>query len=70
MRLRNSIGLLAALFCWVGPVRAEPVTIVCGLAPESLELCRSGSEAWAKARGQEVRVLAYPDSTTRSSPLA
>lgn len=69
MRLHSMIGLLAVLFCWVGPARAEPVTIVCGLAPESLELCRSGSEAWAKARGQEVRVLAYPDSTTRSRDL-
>lgn len=69
MRLRGTIGLLAALLCWVGPARAAPVTIVCGLAPASLESCRAGSEAWAKARGQEVRVLAYPDSTTRSRDL-
>lgn len=69
MSLRSAIGFLAAMLCWTVPVRAAPVTIVCGLAPESLELCRSGSEAWAKSRGQEVRVLAYPDSTTRSRDL-
>ena len=69
MSLRSAIGPLAVMLCWTVAVHAAPVTIVCGLAPESLELCRSGSEAWAKARGQEVRVLAYPDSSTRSRDL-
>lgn len=61
MRSLMAVSLLAMLIGYVAPVRAEQVTIVCGLVPQSIDLCRSGSEAWAKARGQEVRVLAYPE---------
>ena len=69
MTMRGVPALLVAMLWCTGPALAAPVTIVCGAVPESLELCRSGSEAWAKARGQEVRVLAYPDSTTRAREL-
>ena len=69
MTMRGVPALLVAMLWCTGPALAAPVTIVCGVVPESLELCRSGSEAWAKARGQEVRVLAYPDSTTRAREL-
>ena len=54
---------------WRRPASAATVTIVCGVVPQSVELCRDGSEAWAKARGHEVRVLAYPDSSTRAREL-
>ena len=69
MRFPMAGFLVAALIGCAVPARAEQVTIVCGLVPQSIELCRSGSEAWAKARGQDVRVLAYPDSSTRAREL-
>ena len=69
MRSLMAVSLLATLIGNVASARAEQVTIVCGLVPQSIDLCRSGSEAWAKARGQEVRVLAYPDSSTRAREL-
>ena len=61
MRSMVAALLLAALMGPVGSASAATVTIVCGVVPQSVELCRDGSEAWAKARGHEVRVLAYPE---------
>lgn len=61
-------GPVAAAEAPATPAEA-PVTIVCGSVPQSRQLCREGSEAWAKARGREVRVLTYPDSTTRARDL-
>lgn len=61
--------LTALLATAAGGARAEPLTIVCGAVPETLKLCNEGATAWAKARGQEVRILAYPSSTARSRAL-
>ena len=61
MRSLVVASLAAALIGTAASARAEKVTIVCGVVPQSIELCRSGSEAWAKARGHEVRVLSYPE---------
>jgi trehalose/maltose transport system substrate-binding protein len=69
MRSLVVASLAAALIGTAASARAEKVTIVCGVVPQSIELCRSGSEAWAKARGHEVRVLSYPDSSTRAREL-
>ena len=69
MRSREAAWLLAALISVAGPASAATVTIVCGVVPQAVELCRDGSEAWAKARGHDVRVLAYPDSSTRAREL-
>jgi trehalose/maltose transport system substrate-binding protein len=42
------------------------VTIVCGGAPGSFEPCREGAQAWAQARGHDVRVIrSTPGSTAR-----
>ena len=66
MRLMIAVSLLLTLIGVATPARAATVTIVCGVVPQSVELCREGSAAWAKARGHDVRVLAYPDSSTRA----
>lgn len=65
------LGALVAVLGWAAsaPVGAATVTIVCGSSPAGLELCREGSQAWAQARGHEVRVLAYPESSTRARAL-
>ena len=69
MRSMIAVSLLLTLIGVATPARAATVTIVCGVVPQSVELCREGSAAWAKARGHEVRVLAYPDSSTRAREL-
>ena len=69
MRSLMAVSLLATLIGYGAVGTGRAVTIVCGLVPRSIDLCRSGSEAWAKARGQEVRVLAYPNSSTRAREL-
>jgi len=69
MRSVVAVSLLTALIGAAEPAWADTVTIVCGVVPQSVELCRSGSEAWAKSRGHEVRVLSYPDSSTRAREL-
>lgn len=69
MRSMVAAWLLVASVSVAGQASAATVTIVCGVVPQSVELCRDGSEAWAKARGHEVRVLAYPDSSTRAREL-
>jgi trehalose/maltose transport system substrate-binding protein len=51
--------LSVALVPCASPARSAVVTIVCGAIAESYEPCRSGSEAWAVARGHEVKVLRY-----------
>ena len=40
MRSLMAVSLLATLIGYVASVRAEQVTIVCGLVPQSIDLCR------------------------------
>ena len=49
------IGLLSAMLPAVAS--AATVTIVCGALVAGFEVCREGAQAWAQARGQNVRVI-------------
>lgn len=51
--------LSLAVAAGAAPARPASLTVVCGAIAESYEPCRSGSEAWAAARGHEVRILRY-----------
>jgi trehalose/maltose transport system substrate-binding protein len=69
-----TVALLGALLgaaapaAW-SPAGAASLTVVCGSSPPEVELCRQGGEAWAAARGHEVRVLGYPESGARARAL-
>ena len=65
----NFVTLVVASSATAAPSRAATVTIVCGSSPPAVELCREGSTAWAQARGHEVRVLGYPESSMRARDL-
>jgi trehalose/maltose transport system substrate-binding protein len=61
--------LLIALADGAAPAAGATVTLACGIVPQSVELCRQGGEAWARARGQQIRVLTYPESSARAREL-
>jgi len=60
--VRRVLALLL-LLAWAGPAAAR-VTIACGSVGTEAELCRAGAEAWARAQGEEVALVAMPASGT------
>jgi trehalose/maltose transport system substrate-binding protein len=68
-RLHAAWAPLLIAFLWPVPGPAATLTIACGALPETYEACRAGSEAWALSRGHQVRILRYPDSSTRARKL-
>lgn len=69
MRGNRLLAALAVALGMSASALAAPLTIVCGAVPDTATICKDGVAAWAKARGQEVRVLTYPSSTARSRAL-
>ncbi len=51
-------GLFAAGSTWAATIR-----ISCGAVGREIELCRSGSEAWAKKAGHQVEVIVAPSNS-------
>lgn len=64
-------GTLAgiAVACVATAAKAATVAISCGAVGLELEVCREGAEAWAKARGHEVKVISTPNSATERLAL-
>jgi trehalose/maltose transport system substrate-binding protein len=59
--LRVLIGLVSAMLPAIAS--GAPVTIVCGGPVGSFEPCREGAQAWAQARGHDVRVIRSAGNT-------
>src|SRR5215472_12742716 len=51
------------------PAPAVQISISCGAAGKTLELCKDGAEAWAKQTGNTVQVISTPNSTTERLAL-
>ena len=48
---------------------AATISISCGAVGSELQLCQEGAEAWAKATGNEVKVISTPNSATERLAL-
>ncbi|HMR34014.1 MAG TPA: ABC transporter substrate-binding protein [Geminicoccaceae bacterium] len=48
---------------------AVTVSISCGAVGQELQLCQEGAEAWAKATGNEVKIVSTPNSATERLAL-
>ena len=66
----KGVALLAATLA-ISPIAASAATvsISCGAVGSELELCREGAQAWAKATGNEVKVISTPNSATERLAL-
>ena len=47
----------------------ETITIACSALGRELELCREGAQAWAKATGNQVRLVPVPNSASERLAL-
>jgi trehalose/maltose transport system substrate-binding protein len=52
-----------------GAARAATLSISCGAVGKELSLCRQGVEAWAHRTGNQVKVVATPNSATERFAL-
>jgi trehalose/maltose transport system substrate-binding protein len=48
---------------------AETISIACSALGRELELCRAGAQAWARATGNEVRLVPVPNSASERLAL-
>lgn len=48
---------------------AVTVSISCGAVGQELQLCQEGADAWAKATGNEVKIVSTPNSATERLAL-
>ncbi len=60
-------GLLGGLP--IAAVNAETLAISCGAVGQELQLCKEGTEAWAKQTGNQVKVISTPNSATERLAL-
>jgi trehalose/maltose transport system substrate-binding protein len=59
-RLAFGAGLLLATAAWPTISQAETINIFCSSSGIELELCKEGSNAWAKETGNEVKITTMP----------
>ncbi|HAO32612.1 MAG TPA: ABC transporter substrate-binding protein, partial [Candidatus Competibacteraceae bacterium] len=74
MKTHNSVKLFAsamlgAALCGAGPIHAATLAISCGAVGQELEFCKTGTEAWAKKTGNEVKLISTPNSATERLAL-
>ncbi|MBU1365122.1 MAG: ABC transporter substrate-binding protein [Gammaproteobacteria bacterium] len=53
----------------IATVNAETLAISCGAVGQELQLCKEGTEAWAKRTGNRVKVISTPNSATERLAL-
>jgi trehalose/maltose transport system substrate-binding protein len=61
-------GILATAAS-AGSAAAATISISCGAVGLELKLCQEGADAWAKATGNEVKVISTPNSATERLAL-
>ncbi|HRE53735.1 MAG TPA: ABC transporter substrate-binding protein [Candidatus Competibacter sp.] len=61
--------MLGAALCGAGPIHAATLAISCGAVGQELEFCKTGTEAWAKKTGNEVKLISTPNSATERLAL-
>ena len=57
-------ALLALVSAAAAPAGAVTVSIACSALGRELELCRDAAQAWARRTGNEVRLVAVPNSAS------
>ncbi|MEO6031971.1 MAG: ABC transporter substrate-binding protein [Burkholderiaceae bacterium] len=67
-RYLGAFLLPAVLFAGM-TAQAEQITVSCGAVGMELRLCEASAEAWASKTGNEVRVVATPNSSTERLAL-
>ena len=70
--MRTTLPLLLALLLTLisaGGARAATLSISCGAVGVELRLCKQAVDAWAKQTGNEVKVVATPNSATERFAL-
>jgi trehalose/maltose transport system substrate-binding protein len=62
--------LLLPASLWLGATaQAEQIAVSCGAVGMELTLCKASAQAWASKTGNEVRVVATPNSSTERLAL-
>ena len=74
MNNRKPVGLFVSMafgaaLCASGAVHAAKISISCGAVGQEFEFCKTGTEAWAKKTGNEVKLISTPNSATERLAL-
>ena len=64
-----SMAAFAAAMLASPLAHAATISISCGAVGQELQLCQEGAEAWAKATGNEVKIVSTPNSATERLAL-
>jgi trehalose/maltose transport system substrate-binding protein len=74
MKNRKPVGFFVSLafgaaLAGASAVHAATLSISCGAVGQELEFCKTGTEAWAKKTGNEVKLISTPNSSTERLAL-
>jgi trehalose/maltose transport system substrate-binding protein len=64
-----SLAAFAAALLASPLAQAATISISCGAVGQELQLCQEGAQAWAKATGNEVKIVSTPNSATERLAL-
>ncbi len=64
-----SMAAFAAALLASPLAHAATISISCGAVGQELQLCQEGAEAWAKATGNQVKIVSTPNSATERLAL-
>lgn len=67
--LSKFLALLLLLVCGSGGVRAATLAISCGAVGVEMRLCQQGVDAWTRQTGNQVKIVATPNSSTERFAL-
>lgn len=74
MNNRKPVGLFVSMafgaaLCGASVAHAATLSISCGAVGQEFEFCKTGTEAWAKKTGNEVKLISTPNSATERLAL-
>ncbi len=74
MNNRKSVGLFVSMafgaaLAGASVAHAATLSISCGAVGQEFEFCKTGTEAWAKKTGNEVKLISTPNSATERLAL-
>ena len=68
-RFKAALSSMVIGAAWCALAHAETISISCGAVGQELELCKTGTAAWSKKTGHEVKIVSTPNSTTERLAL-
>ncbi len=66
---KGMAALAVTVAASIGGAQAATISISCGAVGQELQLCTDGANAWAKATGNEIKIVSTPNSATERLAL-